>query len=86
MPQPTPPQFDPQSWKLALIRIGQLNPQLIYLTHYGVIEFKQEMVQDVSQKLDKYVEIVDEALQMDDKDKKDGEENIPINDSYFKEK
>ncbi|KAA6401311.1 MAG: putative MBL fold metallo-hydrolase, partial [Streblomastix strix] len=84
-PQSTPPQFDPEQWKIALNRVGDLNPQLLYLTHFGVIEFEKKMIKIVASKLDSYVKLVDEAQKIAEKEEKKGQIKTIINDEYFKE-
>ncbi|KAH7821486.1 putative beta-lactamase domain-containing protein [Monocercomonoides exilis] len=54
----SPPQFDPDSWHKAADRVGVLHPQLIYLTHFGVVDYEDWMPGEVHKKLDELVALL----------------------------
>lgn len=77
VPQCTPPQFDPPQWHKAIDRVAEMAPQLLYLTHYGVIDFETRLVPDVHAKLDKYVAVVETAIALPAADR------AKVNADYF---
>ncbi|KAK2954672.1 putative Ypt/Rab-type GTPase ypt7 [Blattamonas nauphoetae] len=62
MPQCTPPQFDPPQWHLAIERVKELDPCLLFLTHYGVVDFEETQIPEIHSKLDKYVELTNKMI------------------------
>lgn len=56
-PTTTPVQFDPQILKSSIDRLLSLQPQSIYLTHFGKITPTTEMVAQLIQGIDAFTEI-----------------------------
>ncbi len=59
-PTTTPVQFDPLALKLSIERIAALNPERIFLTHYGMIENIQPYVKRLHDLVDTLVTIAHE--------------------------
>jgi len=55
IPTTTPVQFDPQALKNSISRIAGLNPKRIFLTHYGMIEDIQPLVERLHIQIDEFV-------------------------------
>lgn len=57
MPTTTPVQFDPGAWNTTLDRLLALEPQRMYLTHYGCVEQPGKLAADLRHGLDAYAEL-----------------------------
>ena len=62
MPTTTPVQFDPVALHTSIDRLINLNPEKIFLTHFGVIEDPEAAAQQLHQRIDDYVEIAEAWL------------------------
>jgi glyoxylase-like metal-dependent hydrolase (beta-lactamase superfamily II) len=47
----TPVAFDPDAWQLSLDRLMALNPQAMYLTHYGRLDHPAALVETLRQSI-----------------------------------
>jgi glyoxylase-like metal-dependent hydrolase (beta-lactamase superfamily II) len=47
----TPVAFDPQAWELSLDRLMALDPQAMYLTHYGRLDRPADLVETLRQSI-----------------------------------
>ena len=56
-PTTTPVQFDPHALKASIERIASLNPERIFLTHYGMIQDVQPCVKRLHDLIDALVSI-----------------------------
>lgn len=52
-PATTPVQFDPKISHITIDRIAALQPQWIYLTHFGVIPFNRSLADDLHRQIDR---------------------------------
>jgi glyoxylase-like metal-dependent hydrolase (beta-lactamase superfamily II) len=57
MPTTTPVQFEPDAWNTTLDRLLALQPQRMYLTHYGCVEEIGELAAELRHGLAAYVEL-----------------------------
>ncbi|MCU7917935.1 MAG: MBL fold metallo-hydrolase [Candidatus Thiodiazotropha sp. (ex Epidulcina cf. delphinae)] len=61
MPTTTPIQFDPDAWHLTLDRLMALEPQRIFLTHYGEVTQPAVLAERLHHYLDEFTTIAREA-------------------------
>ena len=61
IPTTTPVQFDPDALKLSIKKLIGLNPERMYLTHYGVVENPDKLAQSLLAQIDDYLVIVEAA-------------------------
>lgn len=54
-PTTTPVQFDPEAMHVSIDRILGLNPQRVYLTHYGCVEEPARLAPDLHSLIDEFV-------------------------------
>lgn len=54
MPTTTPVQFEPEAWQQTLDRLMALDPQRLYLTHYGRVEDVPRLATTLRAGLDRY--------------------------------
>lgn len=47
-----PPDIDVGLWKLSIRKLKNLNPQVLYLTHYGIVANPQEHLNKLEEELD----------------------------------
>jgi len=47
-----PPDIDVGLWKLSIRKLKNLNPQVLYLTHYGIVANPQEHLNKLEKELD----------------------------------
>jgi len=73
VPPLPPPDIDVVEWKASIERLGSLNAETFYLTHYGPVPAGGEHLQRLSDRLDAYVSWVAEAV----KTGKSVEEMVP---------
>ncbi len=59
-PPTTPVQFDPQAWHATLDRLLALQPQRIFVTHYGMHEGVAELASQLRGWIDEYVALAQE--------------------------
>ncbi|MEJ2610268.1 MAG: MBL fold metallo-hydrolase [Candidatus Thiodiazotropha sp.] len=57
LPTTTPIQLDPEAWYTTLDRLMALNPERIYLTHYGEVSKPGVLVQHLRQYLEAFTQI-----------------------------
>jgi glyoxylase-like metal-dependent hydrolase (beta-lactamase superfamily II) len=56
-PPTTPVQFDPEAWHESLRRMMALDPQRVFLTHFGMHENIRELASQLHEQIDEYVRI-----------------------------
>lgn len=61
LPTSTPVQFAPQAWLQTLDRLMSLNPQRMYLTHFGMVEDVVLLSQQLRQSIEEYVQIAQQC-------------------------
>ncbi|MCG8393444.1 MAG: MBL fold metallo-hydrolase [Pseudomonadales bacterium] len=61
MPTTTPVQFDPPALKASIEKLLSLNPERMYLTHYGVVENPQALGERLVPMVDDYVALAEKA-------------------------
>lgn len=57
MPSTTPTQFRPEALKASLELLDSYQPDRVYLTHYGALEYSREQQRALLEQIDAYVEI-----------------------------
>jgi glyoxylase-like metal-dependent hydrolase (beta-lactamase superfamily II) len=57
LPTTTPVQFEPEAWHSSLDRLLRLQPDSLYLTHFGRIKEPRRLAADLHQGLDDFVAI-----------------------------
>jgi glyoxylase-like metal-dependent hydrolase (beta-lactamase superfamily II) len=57
LPSTTPTQFDPEAYHRSLQILRSSNPRLMYLTHYGSVEFSGEKSALLASQVDAYCEM-----------------------------
>ncbi|MBF0380145.1 MAG: MBL fold metallo-hydrolase [Magnetococcales bacterium] len=60
-PATTPVQLDPEQFHNSFDRIGELNPETIYLTHFGPIPYSDQLLKSLHSQLDSYLEMAKAA-------------------------
>lgn len=60
-PPTTPVQFDPSVWKETLNRLLALDPERIYVTHFGMHGDPATLARQLEQSLDEYVAIAEDC-------------------------
>lgn len=63
IPTTTPVQFDPDALKHSIKRLLALNPDRMFLTHYGMVEHPEPLGQSLLAQIDDYLKIVARAKQ-----------------------
>lgn len=61
LPTTTPVQFDPEALKHSIRRLLALNPERMFLTHYGMLEDPQEPGERLLGMVDDYVALAEKA-------------------------
>jgi glyoxylase-like metal-dependent hydrolase (beta-lactamase superfamily II) len=61
-PATPPPDFDLDLAQRSLTRYQEINPDRVYLAHYGAIDPPQESLQDASDRLRAWAEVAREAV------------------------
>jgi glyoxylase-like metal-dependent hydrolase (beta-lactamase superfamily II) len=61
-PATPPPDFDLELAQHTLARYREINPERVYLAHYGAIDPPQESLQDASDRLHAWAEVAREAV------------------------
>jgi glyoxylase-like metal-dependent hydrolase (beta-lactamase superfamily II) len=64
-PPTTPVQFDPVAWKRTLDRLIALQPERIFVTHFGMHENVETLTKSLQQSLDDYVAIAEDLKDTD---------------------
>jgi glyoxylase-like metal-dependent hydrolase (beta-lactamase superfamily II) len=59
-PPTTPVQFDPPVWKQTIEKLMSLEPQRVYVTHFGMYTNPEELSLALQQSIDEYVAIAEE--------------------------
>ena len=59
LPTTTPVQFDPQALHDSIDKLMAINPERLYLTHYGVVEQLEDHAKQLHEDIDEYVELVE---------------------------
>lgn len=59
VPTTTPTQFDPEQLELSIRRIVELEPEAVYLTHYGRVEHVPELARALLAQLAEHVAIAE---------------------------
>lgn len=62
-PPTTPTQFDPEAWYLSIDRLMALQPERMYLTHFGCHEEPAYLARELKHNIAEYVEIAAEFSQ-----------------------
>ena len=57
IPTTTPIQLDPDAWFETLDRLMALNPEKVYLTHFGEVRQPEALVQQLRQHLEEFTQI-----------------------------
>lgn len=65
-PPSTPVQFDPDAWHESLSRLTALNPDRVFLTHYGMHENVGDLARQLHEQIDAYVHLSADALSYSD--------------------
>lgn len=60
-PPTTPVQFDPAAWKQTLLRLIELQPQRIYVTHYGMHNDPISLLEQLRHTIDEYAAIAEDC-------------------------
>lgn len=53
----TPVQFDPEAWHATLDRLMALNPEVLYLTHYGEVRQPARLAEQLRHSIDQFSRI-----------------------------
>ncbi len=67
LPTSTPIQFDPPAWLKTLDRLTELEPDRIYLTHFGPVEDVDRLADDLRHDLKQYMEIGKQRISASDR-------------------
>ncbi|MED5238170.1 MAG: MBL fold metallo-hydrolase [Pseudomonadota bacterium] len=65
LPTTTPVQFDPPALKASIRKLLSLNPERMFLTHYGMLEDPEEPGQRLLAMVDDYVALAEQAASGD---------------------
>jgi glyoxylase-like metal-dependent hydrolase (beta-lactamase superfamily II) len=57
LPTTTPSQFDPEAMRSSILRMLTLQPEALYLTHFGQVGPPQALGDDLLRRIDAFVEI-----------------------------
>ncbi|MDR1965209.1 MAG: MBL fold metallo-hydrolase [Synergistaceae bacterium] len=61
IPTTSPVQFDPNAMRESMRKIEGMKPLILYLTHYGKIDFSEKLSSSLHRQLDTFVEIAESA-------------------------
>ncbi|MBS3936149.1 MAG: MBL fold metallo-hydrolase [Sulfuritalea sp.] len=62
-PCPTPSQFDPADWRDSVERMIALDPEAVYLTHFGRLAPPRSLAAELLHRIDECVRLTREAVQ-----------------------
>ena len=60
LPTTTPTQFDPEQLLESIRRIAELDPQSVYLTHYGRVSGAADLARALREQIERFVELARE--------------------------
>ncbi|RBP48693.1 MBL fold metallo-hydrolase [Arenicella xantha] len=66
MPTTTPVQFDPQALHSSIDKVMSLQPETLYLTHYGAIQPTSAQIAGLHEQIDDYVMLTQQAADAGD--------------------
>lgn len=61
-PATTPVQFDPEMSRRSIERLVAMDPQWLFLTHFGRVRFRPHLAEVLQHQLRRYVELAQETL------------------------
>lgn len=64
-PPTTPVQFDPQAWQSSLDRIMALEPECIFVTHYGMHQNVEALCQQLRNWIREYAAIAEDLVEVE---------------------
>lgn len=65
-PPTTPIQFDPDAWHDSVVRLVALQPDRVFLTHYGMHEEIRDLASQLHEQIDAYVHLSADVLTNND--------------------
>jgi glyoxylase-like metal-dependent hydrolase (beta-lactamase superfamily II) len=65
-PPTTPIQFDPDAWHDSVVRLVALQPDRVFLTHYGMHEGIRDLASQLHEQIDAYVHLSTDVLSNND--------------------
>ena len=65
LPTTSPVQFDPDEMKATIWRIAKFQPEAVYLTHFGRLDYRESLAEDLLSMVDAHVEIGQRAAKLE---------------------
>ena len=65
LPTTSPVQFDPDEMKATIWRIAKFQPEAVYLTHFGRLDYRESLAEDLLRMVDAHVEIGQRAAKLE---------------------
>lgn len=72
-PPTTPIQFDPDAWLASIERLLALQPERVYLTHFGMHDEPEALGRQLRERILDYAEIARELMAADNREEKIGQ-------------